>query len=518
MKKLFSSVFCIFSVLTFVPANSLISAYAETNQNVPQEIELSDEEFLLSDIILSDTLYLPDTPAILSNYNEGSYNYCDYLDKNNLAVYEAISALVTPSTDKITINFPEPVYILLDHDPRKNYTDEDNALLNTEIFRNIRTGIFSAVLDFPEIFWLDMANFPVQYSQPKVSLDFKTLKYKLTVSTVAFTPNFYESYSSLENVGEYKLLLEKAIEDFPVDEESSRYEQIKTIHDYICNFTYYDENADFCSSAVGSLIQPGVVCEGYSKGFKLICDRLNIPCVLVCGNTDLEKGEAHMWNYVQMDDGKWYAIDVTWDDLDGKNGLEIKYSYFLKGSESFNVNHSPENDYNGSSLVYPEISESDYTMPATSTSTTTQTTTTTTSTTSTTTTTTTTTAYSTTSKTSTTSTTSTTMTTSTNTTTTTTTSTTPTTTITSTTTTTTHSTTTTEPKTTTTTTTTPIIEPELVGDLNNDGKVNIADLVYCSNAVIYRQNQYSCDVNKDGFTDSFDIVFMRQLIIEKTSK
>ena len=23
-----------------------------------------------------------------------------------------------------------------------------------------------------------------------------------------------------------------------------------------------------------------------------------------------------MWNYVQMEDGNWYAVDVTWDDQD----------------------------------------------------------------------------------------------------------------------------------------------------------------------------------------------------------
>lgn len=269
-------------------------------------------------------------------------------------------------------------------------------------------------------------------------------------------------------------MLEKAIEDFPVEGET-RYEQLKSIHDYICNFTNYDLEADFCSSAVGAIVQPGVVCEGYSKAFKLICDRLDIPCVLIFGNFNSEKRTAHMWDYVQMEDGKWYAVDVTWDDLDGKNGLELKYEYFLKGSEFFNNNHTPDGNHNYTNIVYPELAENDYSIATTET--TTSTTTTTTTTTSTTKTNTeTTTSKSTTSK---------------------------------------QSTSKTTTQTTTTTTESTTAEPDLTGDLNHDKRVNIADLVYCFRGIMGEKTEFSCDYNKDGLTDSFDLVLMRQLIINK---
>ena len=86
---------------------------------------------------------------------------------------------------------------------------------------------------------------------------------------------------------------------------------------------------------MGALVEPGVVCEGYAKAFKIICDKINIPCVVVFGNYDETEDAAHMWNYVQMEDGIWYAIDVTWDDVDGEDGREIKYQYFIKGSKYF---------------------------------------------------------------------------------------------------------------------------------------------------------------------------------------
>ena len=41
-----------------------------------------------------------------------------------------------------------------------------------------------------------------------------------------------------------------------------------------------------------------------------------------------------MWNYVQMEDGKWYAIDVTWDDP--VNSYSSTYFNIVSGYESHN--------------------------------------------------------------------------------------------------------------------------------------------------------------------------------------
>lgn len=487
MKKLLLSTLCAIAVTNTFAGNTLISAYAENSENVTADF--SEIELTFDDITLNFT----DTPEILSNHSEFSYNFRNQLDANNGAVYDAMSILTTPTTEKITAVLPEPIEISLSHLPNTSgYTEEEAEIFNSAIFSNCKNGIDTVLLDFPEIFWLDEKKLSIGIGESKTNRNWFSGEYEITINSLTFVPTYIENYDSLESVNEYKTMLEKAIEDFPVEGET-RYEQLKSIHDYICNFTNYDLEADFCSSAVGAIVQPGVVCEGYSKAFKLICDRLDIPCVLIFGNFNSEKRTAHMWDYVQMEDGKWYAVDVTWDDLDGKNGLELKYEYFLKGSEFFNNNHTPDGNHNYTNIVYPELSENDYSI-ATTTETTTSTTTTTTSTTTTTTT-----------STSTTSTTSTTTTTET-------------TTSKSTTSKPSTSKTTTQTATTTTTTTTTksaITELDLTGDLNHDKKVNIADLVYCFRGIMGEKTKFSCDYNKDGLTDSFDLVLMRQLIINK---
>ena len=61
-----------------------------------------------------------------------------------------------------------------------------------------------------------------------------------------------------------------------------------------------------------------VVCEGYAKAFKYLCDQSdftsdNIGCYLVSGKMwkNNKTAEAHMWNIVTLEDGKRYLADVT---------------------------------------------------------------------------------------------------------------------------------------------------------------------------------------------------------------
>lgn len=53
-----------------------------------------------------------------------------------------------------------------------------------------------------------------------------------------------------------------------------------------------------------------------------------------------------------------------------------------------------------------------------------------------------------------------------------------------------------------------------MGDLNHDGKVNVADLVYCQSALLGKtKSEYPLDCNGDGIVDVFDLVFIRRLLL-----
>ena len=602
MKKLFSSALTFITAFTFLTTGSPLTTFAEGVSNEPVPVETL-EEVCLGDIDDLSIGYQSSKEA-LSNFGDNGYCFYDFLDENGKYVYQQLVPLINNPTNKeYTLELNETVTVSLSELPTsKDIPEEDLDKYEVALFGSCKPAIDSVMFDFPEFCWIDVTNVAVRPGNDvKVTRNGWTGGYTITFSSVVITPAYYSVFSTADEVNAALDDLWDAVAAFNA-EGKTRYEQVKSIHDQICYFTYYDLDAKLRGSALGALVTPGVVCEGYAKAFKLICDKYAIPCVVIYGNETEEDESAHMWNYVQMEDGNWYGMDVTWDDLDGDYGREIKYDYFLKGSRSFNRVHTEQPDYSITYLNYPTIAKSDYnpntanivsTTTTTTTTTTTSTTTTTAKPTTTTTkattttakpTTTTTKATTTTAKSTTTTTKATTTTAKPTTTTTKATTTTakptttttkattttakptttttkattttakptttttkattttakptttttkattttakptttttkattttakPTTTTTKATTTTAKPTTTTTKATTTSTTTAP---PVLDGDLNKDGVVNVADLLYCAKTVHGTlKPQYSCDANKDKQTDVFDVIYMRKLLLK----
>lgn len=107
----------------------------------------------------------------------------------------------------------------------------------------------------------------------------------------------------------------------------SDYEKLIAYRDYICDQVSYNQAvANSVHYPYGNPWQliyvfdndPGtnVVCEGYAKAFKYLCDLTNfsnsVDCCLVSGRTSGD----HMWNIVRIN-GQSYLADVTNSDTDG---------------------------------------------------------------------------------------------------------------------------------------------------------------------------------------------------------
>lgn len=101
-----------------------------------------------------------------------------------------------------------------------------------------------------------------------------------------------------------------------------RYTQLRRLTHYLIENSFYDPYLDYLNgeghhdyalatrghfynqSVYGLLLEGIAVCDGFSQTFKLLCSELNIPCIIM-GNA------GHAWNLVQMEDGKWYRVDLT---------------------------------------------------------------------------------------------------------------------------------------------------------------------------------------------------------------
>ncbi len=107
-----------------------------------------------------------------------------------------------------------------------------------------------------------------------------------------------------------------------------------------------------------------VVCEGYSKAFKYLCDLTQftnplIKCYLVTGRLVLEDGNVggHMWNNVTMDDSNNYLVDVTNSDS-GRN----YDSFLLNGGtlgEHYDGYYTIKNRYRDDDALYLIYDEDD---------------------------------------------------------------------------------------------------------------------------------------------------------------
>ena len=123
---------------------------------------------------------------------------------------------------------------------------------------------------------------------------------------------------------------------------------------------------------VGSAGKGGAVCAGYARTFKVLCDRLAIPCVTISGDgysNGSKHPEPHMWNAVRIS-GKWYGVDVTWNDptITGISSAQTGYEcedYLLVGSDTmigdrtFAQSHVPKKCDVADGII-PELAKYEY--------------------------------------------------------------------------------------------------------------------------------------------------------------
>ena len=247
-----------------------------------------------------------------------------------------------------------------------NKETEAYEAFKQQILFDLQSSLDAFIYDHPEIFWLRGGKCSYTVSA-KGSNATGWVGY---ISTLTYTPTV--AFSGADSlVSEYDAAVKTVVSRIQADADINgdgyveQLELIKKAHDYLCDRFYYDSAAYatypttgdyriFCSAG-GFLdsVGTGVVCEGYAKSFKVICDLLGIPCVLI-GGTVVQNGkiQGHMWNGVQIN-GKWYLMDVTWDDTASGH----TYKYFMVGD--ITSGRTSTGNFGGSSsgttFVYPQL-------------------------------------------------------------------------------------------------------------------------------------------------------------------
>ncbi|MDD6615174.1 MAG: Ig-like domain-containing protein, partial [Lachnospiraceae bacterium] len=308
-------------------------------------------------------------------------SYGAQLSGKSCAVYQGMEdTWAAGKTDTIKCNFAEPYTFTADgsieYDENKQVyvavwdksTCEEYQDILMELRYEVQSAFDAFAYDYPEVFWLGKVTYFYGISFNRA--DDSSSQIKGTISGISIcgvgevtnsdgSTCLREKYAgAAEEISAFQYAVDEAAAQISrmLPEDADQWDQVKAIHDYICNTVSYGEN-EYAHTAAGVFHKEDktVVCEGYAKAMKILCRRFGITSALIVGDALKSSGsrEAHMWNYVKMDDGCWYLLDPTWDDQAGS----IRYVYFLVGSnnQGFNAVISTERQN------YTKFSQASYT-------------------------------------------------------------------------------------------------------------------------------------------------------------
>lgn len=209
-------------------------------------------------------------------------------------------------------------------------------------------AITSVSFDHPEFFYVN----------------FKNLKLVRTFSGITYHVEYLFKASFWERLSrETDEKIEKIVKDIRAAKLKNDFERVIWLHNYfVRNMRYnYDalSNPDVYPEAFnvrGVVTEGRAVCEGISKAFKLLCDRLGIESIVVSGKSTLEgfgDGIEHAWNIIKINNN-YVHMDITWDIGLSEVSNFTRFDYFCLSDEELKIDHDYENE------IYPTCQTDEY--------------------------------------------------------------------------------------------------------------------------------------------------------------
>jgi len=283
-----------------------------------------------------------------------NFSFYDQLNRNEKSIYDILyssSSKSNPNTKiKISVNGVTDI---------KAYIE--NLTISAERIFTI------LVYEHPELWWI--GNYQITLYETD-----KSTKYSL-VFVILPEGSLFADYTS-DNImalnNEIESVKEEIMKQINNLNITTPYAIMRYIHDYLIIKIVYtlDERYLHIRTLYGSLVENRCVCEGYAEAFQYLAHQYDINCII-------GRSSTHEWNFVEMN-GKWYIVDVTFDDPFNNNqntpsgsNDNLRTDYFLIGTDhvfksgkpySKDVDHILINSaYSELNMVYyPEIEAKDY--------------------------------------------------------------------------------------------------------------------------------------------------------------
>ncbi len=255
--------------------------------------------------------------------------------------------------------------------------DELKAYLSgdTDLFFSVGAARDAFCAEHPEIFYVDFNKFAM-----RVTCDSQG-KYHANLGSSREGSYYVQGFSNAQEVDAAIAEFDKRVDEIVAGANALTAEgalslnatRIKYVHNELIDHASYrledvckPENTGHVRTSYGVLVKGEGVCEAYAEAFKTVMDKLGIPCILVSGiyRHSESVSELHMWNYVQLENGGWYAVDATMDDPyredlstnGGVDGFE-NTDYLLAGDDVMGRNHATSGILSSSNreFIYPQL-------------------------------------------------------------------------------------------------------------------------------------------------------------------
>lgn len=185
------------------------------------------------------------------------------------------------------------------------------------------------LLDHPEIFYIVV----------------NTIRIFVTQATVCIHADFIYGLDTIIKVEKKLAALQNHIVKKCFGHTSI--EKYKLIHEIILKKTKYVEGTIVETkhhSIIGPLLDHMAVCDGFAKILKVLCDCVDIPCIVVRGKAVSQYSPTpagHAWN-ILLFDKQWVHCDITWDSLSPWQDIP-SYAYSFLPDHIIGADHSWNN-------------------------------------------------------------------------------------------------------------------------------------------------------------------------------
>lgn len=187
----------------------------------------------------------------------------------------------------------------------------------------------------------------IHWDHPELfHIDFHSYRRGVSSEGMDLVPNYFYTMEVYQNKKQkMECVIDKLMQMANKENLNNDLKKCRWIHDRLVRNIVYGgkhvpntSNISDAHTIEGVFLHKRAVCEGISKAFKLLSDRLGLQSIVAVGIAGMGDGGPHAWNISSLD-GNFVQIDVTWDGNLSLACQYFRYDYFALTDLEMQIDH-----------------------------------------------------------------------------------------------------------------------------------------------------------------------------------